>query len=210
MKKPIPLLVVTSLAVGLLAGIAFWNGAGPALPPPELEVPLLPEPRPITPFQLTDHDGNRLDADSLRGRWSVVFIGYTHCPDVCPTTLQTMTATARHMAESPDGMDHTRFIFVSVDPKRDSPAQLKEYLAYFHPAFIGATGEREQIDALVRQLGAIYMFEGDTTGDSYIVNHSATLYVVDPQGRFYARLQPPHDAAQIADTLARIRHFYER
>lgn len=205
-----PLIVAAGLAAGLLAGLAFWKGGAPTPPPPEIEASLLPEPRALTSFQLVDQHGKRVDADSLRGHWSVMFIGYTHCPDVCPTTLQTLAATARRMAASPDGVDHTRFVFVSVDPKRDNVAHLKDYLAYFNPNFIGATGEREQIDALVRQLGAIYIFEGDTNGDSYIVNHSATLYVIDPQGRLYARLQPPHEAARIADTLARIRHFYER
>lgn len=209
MSKQTSIFVVTSLTLGLLAGVMFWNGSGP-LPPPELQAPLLPEPRTLTSFQLTDQHGNPFDAEGLRGRWSLMFIGYTHCPDVCPTTLQTLVATARRMAASPDGVEHTRFVFVSVDPKRDSPAQLKEYLAYFHPDFLAATGERDQIDALVRQLGGVYMFEGDTEGDSYIINHSATLYLIDPEGRYYARLQPPHDPVQIADTLARIRDYYER
>jgi protein SCO1/2 len=210
MKRRYPLLITASLALGLVAGVLFWKQSGPVLPPPELSAPLLSEPRAITPFQLTAQDGSVLDAARLQGKWSLMFIGYTHCPDVCPTTLQTLVGTARRMEASPDGLDHTQFVFVSVDPKRDSPAQLRDYLAYFHPAFIGATGEREQIDALVRQLGGVYMFEGDTEGDSYIVNHSATLYLIDPQGRYYARLQPPHEAAQVAETLARIRSYYER
>ncbi len=212
MNRRYPMLIAAGLALGLgiAAGVLFWPRSGALLPPAELAAPLLPEPRTITPFQLTAQDGTVLDASRLRGKWSLVFIGYTHCPDVCPTTLNTLAGTAKQLQASPEGLDHTQFVFVSVDPKRDSPTHLKDYLGFFHPAFLGATGEREQIDRLVRQLGAIYMFEGDTSSDNYIVNHSATLYLIDPQGRFYARLQPPHEPAQITDLLTRIRRHYER
>lgn len=207
MKKPL-LLLLAPLALGLLAGVVYFQRPDAVAPPLELQQSILPEPRPLAPFRLTAHDGTPLSEADLQGRWSVVFFGYTHCPDVCPTVLQTLAGVAARLP--PENLAATRFLFVSVDPKRDSLDYLKSYLAYFHPAFLGATGERQQIDAVVRQFGALYSFEGDTSRDDYVVNHSATLFVVDPEGRLYARIHPPHEAARVADTLIRLRDFYNR
>jgi protein SCO1/2 len=210
MKKTTLLTLLAAMAVGAFAGFIAWQRPLTVPVPPELETTLLPEPRPLASFQLTDQDGKPFGPERLQGKWSVVFFGYTHCPDVCPTTLGTLNGVAKRLEQQPNGLNDTQFVFVSVDPKRDSPQHLKDYLAYFHPAYRGATGERAQIDAVVKQFGAVYMFEGDTSGDSYVVNHSATLYVVDPEGRLYARLLPPHEPAQLTETLERLRRFHAR
>jgi protein SCO1/2 len=210
MKKPVLVVVFAALLAGILTGVAYFQWPKPKLAPPELEMTLLPEPKPVEPFRLTDQDGVAFGPERLTGKWSLLFFGYTHCPDICPTTLLTLNGFRKRLAEQGEGLDDIQFLFVSVDPQRDSPQHLKDYLAYFGPAYRGATGDRAQIDALVRQFGAVYMFEGDTQGDTYVVNHSATLYVVDPEGRLYARLLPPHEPAPMADTFVRLRHFYSR
>jgi len=210
MKKTTLLVVVAALATGLLAGLFYWQGELNKPVPPELQSTLYPEARPVAPFQLTDQDGAAFSTDQLRGKWSLVFFGYTHCPDVCPTTLLTLNGFVKRLSEQKLGLEDTQILFVSVDPKRDSPQHIKAYLAYFDKRYRGATGERDQIDALVKQFGAVYLFEGDTSKDDYVVNHSATLYLVDPEGRLYARFMPPHDPAQLADAFVRVRNFHSR
>jgi protein SCO1/2 len=176
--------------------------------PESLRNTLLPEPRPLDNFSLTDMNGRPFNAARLEGGWSFLFFGYTHCPDICPTTLTTLKATARQLQQDGDGVQDTRFIFVSVDPKRDSLAHLKEYISYFHPDFLAVTGKKEQIDTLARQAGAIYMFDGDTDSDEYIVNHSATILLIDPQGRWVGRFNPPHSATRIADNFHTLRTYF--
>ncbi len=176
--------------------------------PPELGNILLPEARSLTPFSLTDMNGKPFDLQRLQGKWSFIFFGYTHCPDICPTTLSTLKGSARQLQQSEGNYQGVQFVFISVDPKRDSLEQLKEYVGYFHPDFLAATGDKAQIDALARQVGAIYMFDGDTASEDYIVNHSASIVLIDPQARWVARFNPPHRAAAIADDFRRIRDYF--
>jgi protein SCO1/2 len=209
MKKPVLFALLAAVAAGLVAGILFWT-PGNTTPPPELETVLLPQPKAITAFQLTDQDGKSFGPERLKGKWTVIFFGYTQCPDICPTTLGALNGFLHRLRSQGNWRDDNQILFVSVDPKRDSPRHLKDYLAYFDPVYSGATGERAQIDALVAQFGAVYMFEGDTNGDTYTVNHSASLYIVDPKGRLYAKILPPYDPPQMADTFVRLRDFYSR
>ena len=204
-KALIPLLLLAALAAA-----GWWlRSAQPRLPPAELASVILPEPRALEPFTLTSHEGTALTLEDLKGHWTLLFFGYTHCPDICPTTLAVLKGVAQKLDSDPALAASTRTLFVSVDPKRDTPEQLKQYITYFNPAFMAATGSREQIDNLTTQVGAIYMFEGDTRRDDYIVNHSATILLIDPQGRFYARFNAPHTAGGIADTYRRVRAFHD-
>lgn len=206
-------LLVATLAIAAMLGVLVYTlpqsqkKAPPV--PAELATILLPEAHRIGPFQLRDTRGGTLDAASLQGSWSLIFFGYTHCPDICPTTLATLRNMAHALEQRPAGTHPTRFIFVSVDPGRDTLEQLQQYVGYFHPQFIGATGEKAQIDALTRQLGAVYLFDGDTQSDSYIVNHSAGIAVVDPQGRWVARFNPPHQAAQMATRFRLLQDYFQ-
>lgn len=205
------ILVALIVLTAFVGGIALWQlifARGPVTPPPGLEAVILPEPKTIAPFNLTDQHGNPYGEEQLKGHWSFVFFGYTHCPDICPTTLVTLGNVSKGLEQEPISGEDTRFILVSVDPKRDRPDHLRGYLEYFDPKFVGITGKKEQIDNLVRQVGAVYMFEGDTSGDEYIVNHSATIYLIDPEGRFYARISPPHSPERIIESYRRIRGFH--
>lgn len=201
-------LVIAALAA-LVVYVAIPKQP-PRLVPQGLGKILLPEARELSPFSLTDMNGKPFDLTRLHGKWSFVFFGYTHCPDICPTTLGTLKGAAERLQQTPDDYRDTQFVFVSVDPKRDSLAHLKEYLGYFHPDFIAATAGKEQIDQLVRQVGAVYMFDGDTTGDDYIVNHSASIALIDPEGRWVGRFNPPFRAADIADEFLRVRDYFNQ
>jgi protein SCO1/2 len=208
-------LVLAILFLALLLGIALlW----PTPPPPAASHPipealrplLLSEARPLTPFTLRDQNGNPFTLDRLHDSWSLVFFGYTHCPDICPTTLGMLKMVAKRLEEQPAIAANTRILFVSVDPKRDTLPHLKEYIAYFNPDFSAATGEQEQIDNLSRQLGAMYLFDGDTSGSDYIVNHSASVALVDPQGRWVARFNPPHTVAKFSSDYLQLRNYFQQ
>lgn len=199
-------LIVAALAV-LVLTLALPKST-PRPHPPELSHILLPEARELKPFVLTDMNGEPFDLKRLHGKWSFVFFGYTHCPDICPTTLSTLKGTARQLQQDDGNLNDTQFVFISVDPKRDNLAHLKEYIGYFHPDFLAATGEKTLLDNLAHQLGAIYMFDGDTAGDDYIVNHSAAIVLIDPQARWVGRFSPPHRAAGIADDFHRVRNYF--
>lgn len=210
MKSIVSKVVIALLVISAIAAAVWWQrGDRPRLLPAELESVILNEPRPLEPFTLVDHDGNALTPQQLKGHWTLLFFGYTHCPDICPTTLAVLKGVAQKLESDPELAASTRTLFVSVDPKRDTPEQLKQYITYFNPAFVAATGSRNEIDNLTMQVGAVYMFKGDTSRDDYIVDHSATILLIDPQGRFYARFNAPHTASGIADTYRRVRAFHD-
>lgn len=206
-------IILGLLAVLFAGGVSFTllQQGKPLLPPPEaLNTVLLPEYREVRSFQLADGDGQTFDLSSLEGKWSFVFFGYTHCPDICPTTLAMLRLVAKNLEQTPAYYQNSQFLFVSVDPQRDKPANLKQFVSYFHPDFKTATGKKNEIDNLAKQLGAVYMFDGDLNSDDYIVNHSATVVLVDPQGRWVARFNPPHRANEIADQFRSLRDYFQQ
>jgi len=133
------------------------------------------------PFQLVDQSGAARDQTLLTGRWSVVFFGFTYCPDICPTTLQTLGAAKGALGPAGEGL---QLVFVTVDPERDTPGQLNTYLESdaFPPGVVGLTGTAEQVRAATRAYGVYYAREG--IGDGYRMEHTSLLYLMDPQGRF--------------------------
>jgi protein SCO1/2 len=154
------------------------------------------------PFQLVDQDGKAVDQRILDHRWSAVFFGYTYCPDVCPATLQLLAQAKAQMGGAGKAV---QVVFISVDPDRDTPAQLKSYLAT--PAFpqptLGLTGSAAQIAAAAKAYRAYYQKQG--SGAGYAVNHSALIYLMNPAGQFdrvmAESLTPKEIAAQIEDAM---------
>lgn len=131
-------------------------------------------------FQLTDHDGRPRTLKDFRGKAVVVFFGYTHCPDVCPTTLAEIAEAKRLLG--PDGAKVVG-VFVTVDPQRDTPEMLKAYMANFGPDFVALRGTPEQLAAVAKEYKMYYKKVDGKTPDSYTMDHSAGSYVYDPQGR---------------------------
>ena len=188
-----------ALAGGLWLGATLLPGAGTP-PIPQVSVAtVLPQPRPLADFRLVDQDGAPFTLEALRGQWTFLAIGYTHCPDICPTTLATFAAIASGLGGGGEGRAPTRFLFVSIDPGRDTPERLAQYVRYFDPGFLGATGEDAQLRAFAAQLGLAYAkVEGQDTALGYLMDHSASILLVDPDGRLAAIFSAPHDSARMA------------
>jgi len=155
------------------------------------------------PFQLVDQNGKPTDQTVLKGKWSAVFFGYTYCPDVCPTTMQ---ALAGAEAKLGDKAKNLQVVFISVDPQRDTPAQLKTYLSI--PAFpkntIGLTGTPAQVAAAAKAYRVYFQKQGE--GEGYTMAHSSIVYLMDPAGKFVTALTesqtPSEVATQIGDAMA--------
>lgn len=165
----------------------------------------LTSPITLTPFQLTAHDQKPLDLNRLKDKWTLLFFGYTHCPDICPTTLTELAQMAKQL--EPAVLKDTQFVFVSVDPRRDTPESLAEYVGYFNEHFLGATGSIEALAVLVRQLGARFSLGTNPAGEP-IVNHSSAMLLIDPQVRYYARLKAPHYSEEIRAQYLALRNGY--
>jgi protein SCO1 len=155
----------------------------------------LPQPRPVESFSLTDQTGAPFTQDQLRGRPSLVFFGFTHCPHVCPTTLAKLAQVKRD-----SGIPDLRVILVSVDPERDSPAALASYLANFDPEFVGLTGDKRVIEGLARDLN-VAMARTEQPGGTYTMDHSATVFLVDARGALVAVFTPPIESPNLAADL---------
>ncbi len=130
-------------------------------------------------FTLTSHLNKPYSSIASRGKIIVLFFGFTHCPDVCPNTLSTVQTALNQMG---DQAIQVQPLFISVDPKRDTPEVLKKYMEYFGNNFIGLTGKIEEIDKVVKQFHGFYSYEGNTSAGAYTVDHTSNLYVINQQG----------------------------
>ncbi|MGD2137855.1 MAG: SCO family protein [Gammaproteobacteria bacterium] len=171
-----------------------------------LEATRFPAARKIGAFSLVDHNGSVFDNAALKGRWSFLFFGYTHCPDVCPTTLAVLNSVAQQLQDVPDDI---RFVFVTVDPERDTPEQLAGFIRYFNSDFIGVTGTPANIEHLTRELGILHMkVDAGEAGAAYLVDHTASVLLFDPDGRYHAVFSPPLTAADISRDFRLMREAY--
>ena len=150
---------------------------------------------PVAFAALAGADGARFGPERLKGRWSLVFFGFTSCPDVCPTTLQLLSEVARREAAGAP-----QLVFVTVDPQRDTPAQLKSYLAHFDERIVGLTGSRDALDRFAAALGAASAPSG-----SGGIDHSTSLFALDPHGRLAGIMLRPADPARIVADLNTLR-----
>lgn len=141
-------------------------------------------------LELTGHDGKSRSLADFQGRAVVVFFGFTHCPDVCPTTLAKLSGVIK--ALGPKG-DQVQVLLVTVDPERDTPQALQPYVTAFHPGFLGLTGTVEQVAAVAKEFRVVAEKQKGATPETYTVDHSAGIYIFDPKGRlrlFVAGNQP--------------------
>ncbi len=172
----------------------------------DLEATRFPVAREITPFKLIDHNNAVFDNNALRQRWSFLFFGYTHCPDVCPTTLSVLNSVANRLQDLDQDI---RFIFVSIDPERDTPEQLARYVSYFNGDFIGVTGTPEALEQLTKPLGIFSSkVEAEPGSGSYLVDHTASVLLFDPDGRFHAVFSTPLSAEKISGDFRKMLKAY--
>ena len=211
-RKPILLIGIALLALisGLAAGWIANNVGAPEMSQLRVATALVDQAKVLPPFKLVDHAGRSFDNADLKGHWSLLFFGYTHCPDVCPTTLSTLNQVVQSYQGSAK-TDAPQVVFVSVDPERDSPAKLRQYVEYFNPKFTGVTGNPDALDKLTRALGILHMRLPNSKNDhGYLVDHSAYILLIDPQGALTALFSAPHRPALITADLRRLRDHYEQ
>ena len=184
----------SKLIVAFAAGVAVAAGAYVALQTQQPAVPstamVLPNPDPLPAFELVDQSGSAIDETVFEGQWDLVFFGFTHCPDVCPTTLQVL-ANAKAALDDLGVSPLPRIVLVSVDPERDTPEILAQYVGHFGAGNLGITGSLEGVRALTAGLG-IYFEKQERDDGNYLVDHSAAVLLIDPQGRFSALFSGPH------------------
>ena len=165
---------------------------------PDQVITVFPDPKRLTAFTLTDHKKRVFDLASLKGKWSFLLFGFTHCPDICPTTLAVLARVRDNIAKNTVGAEDIQFVFISVDPNRDTASKLGQYVDYFDSTFLGVTGDNAQIGNLAGQLGAAYQVAITPGMENYPVSHSTAVFLLDPRARYHAVFTVPHDAEAIS------------
>jgi protein SCO1 len=196
----IGILVIVAFAAGLILARVFAP-VREALPQTE-RATLLPQPRALGALALVGQDGNPLPADFFAGHWTLVFFGFTRCPDICPTTLATLAQANKQLADLPP-TQRPRVLLVTIDPERDPPEHLAAYVHFFDPEFMGASGSLEATAAAAAAFGVPYSKVATPDG-GYTMDHGSGIFVVGPSGGIDAYLSAPHDAAVIARDYRRI------
>ncbi|WP_299770845.1 SCO family protein [uncultured Pseudoteredinibacter sp.] len=154
---------------------------------------VLDQPRILSDFELQNHRSEAFNRDSLKGKWSLVFFGFTHCPDICPTTMALLNQLVTEL--NGDILDQTQVVMVTADPARDSIEKLAEYVPFFNPDFIGVTGEFITLKKLGNQLNV--PFVKVPQGDSYTVDHGGQVVIINPRGDYHGFLSTPLDLARM-------------
>lgn len=199
----------SSWIIPLLITLVSVTACSDPEPPRYLNATMLPEAKTIADFTLVSQDNEPFTIDSLLGHWTFTFFGYTHCPDVCPNTLALLGSVQQGLEQTLDPQDMPSVVFVSVDPQRDTPELLKQFVPYFHKSFTGVTGDPEQINRLARQLGILYLKADEDEKGNYLVDHSAVIILFNPQGQFQAVFGMPHDVESIQSDFLAIKRYYE-
>lgn len=180
----IAIMMAIALAMGIFLAVRMQAPTEPS------SAFILPAPIPLPEFALVDQTGSAVTPDTFRDSWSLVFFGFTHCPDICPATLQILSAARKTLAEN--GQDPLpRIVLVSVDPERDTPELIGRYVGYFGDGNLGITGSLGEIRRLTTTLG-IFFEKQPGTDENYSVDHSAAVLVFNPAGEFHALFSGSH------------------
>lgn len=199
MKKPIiGIVIIAMFGVGLYVGLSKkGDGTLQALRQDSV-ITILPEPKALNSFSLKDQHGKLFDLERLRGKWSLLFFGFTNCPDICPTTLTTLNQIYKILGKNSETLDNVQVVFISVDPGRDDLATLKKYVRYFNKDFLGVTGNKKQLSLLAKQLGVYYEVLDQYGKKNYVVNHTAAIFVINKEAGYFGLMTPPLDADKMA------------
>jgi len=205
-----PQRIVILAIVAFAAGLILARMLAPSTPaPPQTErATVFSAPRAVPPLDLLDQDGRPLGPDFFDGHWTLVFFGFTQCPDVCPTTLATLAQVVRQLGDLPTG-EQPRVLLVSVDPERDTQDILAPYVRFFDPAFLGARGSLEATAAAAGAFNVPYAKVPLPDG-GYTLDHGSGIFIVGPSGGTEAYLSAPHEAAIIARDYRKVVAWAER
>ncbi len=161
---------------------------------------VLNEPKAINDFKLFDHHGNTFTVRDLKDHWTMLFFGFTNCGYVCPTTMTALTKMYRSLEQELPKDQLPKIVLISVDPERDTMERMSEYVSAFNPAFIGVRGEASDIDAFTKQLHitSIKMQADGEGANHYMINHSAEILLINPEGKIQAYFSYPHEPNQMS------------
>lgn len=197
------------LTLALLVAAGAWlAGVGTRPLPDDLRAVMTTEPIALPPLQLVDHRGERVTESWFTGQWTLVTFGFTHCPDVCPATMAQLAVIRTLLLQEHAGVAPPRFVLISVDPKRDTPARLAGFVKAFDPTFIGISGAPAQIEAMAQPLEAFHRLGAPSAMGHYDVSHSGHIFLLDPAGRVYAKFEPPMEPARVARQLVSVMTYY--
>ncbi|MEK8081876.1 SCO family protein [Pseudomonas sp. XK-1] len=193
------LVAIVALVLGLTVNKVL-NAKGQGDPTVLLDagIVLLPQSRKLPELSLTNQDGQAVAVDQLKDQWSLLFFGYTFCPDICPATLAQLRQLQGQLP--PETLSKLRIVLVTVDPNRDTPEQLKKYLDYFDAGFIGLTGEEATLQKLANAVSIPYI-PADTSKENYTVDHSGNLVIIGPDGTQRGFIRAPINNAKLAAQL---------
>jgi protein SCO1/2 len=197
------LVVLAGLAAALGGGyLARQFRAHQAAAPVTAVATVFRAPRPLPEFSLLAHDGTRFDRGRFAGHWTLLLFGFTNCPDACPTTLTALALARRDLADLPRAQ-LPQVVMVSVDPARDTPARLADYVPHFDPGFTGVTGTPAAIEGLTKALG-VAVQAGPVIDGTYTVDHTAAVFLIDPDSRLAAVFPTPQVPRTVAGDFRQI------
>lgn len=204
-KSNFPIFAIV-IAISLGAGFYFatmQNKIMEEVKFPELFTHLSPA-KAIKDFSLVDYKNSSFNKSNFSGKWSLVFFGYTSCPDICPTTMQVLANSYEKLTALKSDYP-TQVVFVSVDPGRDKPQdkpeKLKDYVSFFHQDFIGITGAHQKLLELTKQLGAAFELKISPAENKYEVAHTPIIFIINPEAKFNGFIRPPHTPEIILQTM---------
>ena len=192
-----PIRVLLAVASVVALGVGIWLYQQQQQTPAIVHATVYPTPLEIPDYELVDAAGNPADRDFFRGDWDLVFFGFTHCPDICPATLQILSTARRQISES--GITPLpRIVLVSVDPERDTPETLAQYIGYFGDGVAGLTGDLQEMRRLTLDMGVFFQ-KVEIDGGDYTVDHSSVVLLVDPEARVRALYAAPQTVEQVVE-----------
>ncbi len=180
------LVALGALIIGIVVAL---NIAPPSTKKETKHLSVYPQPRALPEFSLTAHTGAEFSQQDLLNKWSLVFVGYTYCPDICPTTLSELQSIYPQL-KAIESVHPIQVVLLSVDPKRDTTARLKEYINFFDPEFMAVSGEHAQLFPVVRAMGMMYSMSESTDQPNYLVDHSSSVVVINPKAQVIGRFKP--------------------
>lgn len=189
------LVAIVAIAAGMLLSRALLDrSSAPTL----ARATLIDPARPLPPMAFIDQNGQPFGPEQLRGHWSILFFGFTSCPDICPTTLAMLAQVEKQLADLP-AEQRPHIVLVSVDARRDTPERLAQYVKSFSPTFTGITaGDQAAVEEFALKMG-VPVAISEQPGGNYTVDHSAAVFVVDPNGALRALSSTPHEVPIIAE-----------
>lgn len=214
MKKIHLFIFASSAIIAVLAGVGLsqLTSNNESSKPATIQGAIYPKAKILSDFNLIDQNSNKITKQALVDHWSLIFIGYTHCPDVCPTTMNTLNQAITLMKQQK--VTPPQVIFITVDPERDTVDVLKPYISYFNETFMALTGSLDEITKLSRQLNSIFQkspgSSGKITATDYLMDHSSAIMLINPKGHLQSVLTTPHSPQSIMDSYIKSLNYYNK